>query len=159
VVNTSSGDGAIAPMPMASVYASSKAAVATITECLALQLAAEEGDYAASLFLPGGKGLLATGLWTADRNRPAELTRERPRSTPAVTIEALAEQARAGGYELPLQPLDELAQHLLDGIRARTYLISLNRDTNVATLHDRADRLGRGEVPAELDHGGLLGAR
>jgi NAD(P)-dependent dehydrogenase (short-subunit alcohol dehydrogenase family) len=159
VVNTSSGDGAIAPMPMASVYASSKAAVATITECLAVQLAQEEGDYAASLFLPGGKGLLATGLWTADRNRPPELAREKPRSTPAMTIETLAEQARKGGYELPIQPLDELAQSLLDGVRAGTYCISLNLEDNVATLHDRAARLGRGEVPAELDHGGLLGAR
>ena len=38
VVNTSSGDGAISPMPFASIYASSKAAVAIMTECLAAQL-------------------------------------------------------------------------------------------------------------------------
>ena len=35
VVNTSSGDGPIAPMPSASVYTSSKAAVSVLTECLA----------------------------------------------------------------------------------------------------------------------------
>jgi NAD(P)-dependent dehydrogenase (short-subunit alcohol dehydrogenase family) len=158
VVNTSSGDGAIAPMPAASVYASSKAAVATLTECLALQLAQEDGAYAASLFLPGGRGLLATGLWTADRNRPAELARERPRGTPAITIEVLEEQARQNGYELPIQPLDELARHLLAGVLAGDYLITLNRDTNIDTLRDRADRLERGEIPSALDHGGLLGA-
>ena len=157
VVNTSSGDGAIAPMPMASVYASSKAAVATITECLAIQLAQEPGQYAASLFLPGGKGLLATGLWTADRNRPDHLAREKPRSTAAVTIETLKEMAAKQGRELPIQPLDELAEHLLDGIRAGTYCISMNLEANAATLRERADRFGRGEIPAQLDHGGLLG--
>jgi NAD(P)-dependent dehydrogenase (short-subunit alcohol dehydrogenase family) len=41
VVNTSSGDGGIAPMPAASVYASSKAAVTSLTECLAAQLISE----------------------------------------------------------------------------------------------------------------------
>lgn len=34
VINTSSGDGGISPLPYQSVYASSKAAVSTITECL-----------------------------------------------------------------------------------------------------------------------------
>ena len=38
IVNTSSGDGGIAPMPAASVYAASKAAVTSLTECLASQL-------------------------------------------------------------------------------------------------------------------------
>jgi len=65
VVNTSSGDGAINPLPGASVYAASKAAVATLTECLAAQLAADGARIGVSLFLPGG-GLLDTGLWTAD---------------------------------------------------------------------------------------------
>src|SRR6516165_5394496 len=38
IVNTSSGDGAIGPLPNASIYASSKAAVSILTECLAAQL-------------------------------------------------------------------------------------------------------------------------
>ena len=38
VVNTSSGDGGIAPVPYASVYASSKAAISCFTESLAHQL-------------------------------------------------------------------------------------------------------------------------
>jgi NAD(P)-dependent dehydrogenase (short-subunit alcohol dehydrogenase family) len=43
VVNTSSGDGGIQALPDQSVYASSKAAVSVITECLGAQLAAQEG--------------------------------------------------------------------------------------------------------------------
>src|SRR5436305_1206699 len=38
VINTSSPDGPIAPMPQASVYASTKSAVTTMTECLDAQL-------------------------------------------------------------------------------------------------------------------------
>jgi NAD(P)-dependent dehydrogenase (short-subunit alcohol dehydrogenase family) len=38
VVNTSSMDGGIAPVPYASVYASSKAAISCLTEALAHQL-------------------------------------------------------------------------------------------------------------------------
>src|SRR5262245_40649750 len=96
VVNTSSGDGGIAPMPAASVYAASKAAVTSVTECLAAQLESEGTNLRAAVFYPSG-GLLKTGLWTADRNRPTELARERPRSTPAMTIEQLEERAKQGG--------------------------------------------------------------
>ena len=39
IVNTSSGDGGIAPVPYASVYAASKAAISCFTESLAHQLA------------------------------------------------------------------------------------------------------------------------
>ncbi|HEY7073606.1 MAG TPA: SDR family NAD(P)-dependent oxidoreductase, partial [Acidimicrobiales bacterium] len=83
VINTSSPDGPIAPMPQASVYAATKCAVTCVTECLAAQLAAESGGrLQAAVFYPSGKGLLDTGLWTSDRNRPSELARERLRETP-----------------------------------------------------------------------------
>jgi NAD(P)-dependent dehydrogenase (short-subunit alcohol dehydrogenase family) len=159
VVNTSSGDGAIAPLPTASVYASSKAAVAIITECLAAQLAQEgDGQYAASVFLPGGKGLLATGMWTAERNRPAEFAREKPRPTAATTLEDLKEAAAKAGRELPIQPLDELADSVLDAMLEGTYCISLNLESNVATLRDRVGRLAQGENPTALDHGARFGS-
>ena len=63
VVNTSSMDGGIAPVPYASVYASSKAAISCLTEALAHQLAAA-GHRAA------GRGLLPLGR-TA-RHRPVD---------------------------------------------------------------------------------------
>ncbi len=55
VVNTSSGDGGISPLPSASVYASSKAAVTVLTECLAQQLIAEGTNLRASIFYPVGR--------------------------------------------------------------------------------------------------------
>ena len=50
VINTSSGDGGISPLPDQSVYASSKAAVSILTECLADQLAASDTT---AVLLPG----------------------------------------------------------------------------------------------------------
>ena len=67
VLNTSSGDGGISPLAGQSVYASSKAAISTMTECLAAQLAAEDGGrLRAAIFYPSG-GMLDTGLWTTWR--------------------------------------------------------------------------------------------
>lgn len=156
VINTSSGDGAVTPMPAASVYAASKAAVSTVTECLAAQMRDEGVPIGVSLFLPAGEGLLDTGLWTADRNRPAELARERPRSTPAMTVARLRETAAKAGRELPIQPLDELAESVLDGMRKGTYCITIGLESSTATLRERAERFGRGEIPLGEQHG-ILG--
>jgi NAD(P)-dependent dehydrogenase (short-subunit alcohol dehydrogenase family) len=152
VVNTSSGDGAVAPMPAASVYAASKAAVSILTECLGAQLAEEGHPIAVSLFLPSGKGLLDTGLWTSDRNRPPELAREKPRTTPAMTVATLVESAAKAGKQIPVQPLDELADDVLRGIKAGEYCIMLGRDEAAATLRERAGRFGAGENPTAAGH-------
>ena len=53
VVNTSSGDGGIAPVPYASVYASSKAAITCFTEALAHQFATGETNLQGGRLLPG----------------------------------------------------------------------------------------------------------
>ena len=155
IVNTASTDGAINPMPAASVYAASKAAVATLTECLACQLRQEGADIGVSLFLPSG-GLLDTGLWTADRNRPQELARERPRTTATITVGQLVKQAAEAGRELPLVALDVLAQQVLDGITEGTYLIVGDPRQAVAALHERAQRLMAGLFPTLADDHGIL---
>jgi NAD(P)-dependent dehydrogenase (short-subunit alcohol dehydrogenase family) len=156
VVNTSSSDGAVNPLPGASVYAASKAAVATLTECLATQLAADGARIGVSLFLPGG-GLLDTGLWTADRNRPAELARERPRTTAPVTVSQLVEMAAANGRQLAVQPLDALGDQVVEGIRGDVYCITADLAADVGSLHARADRLGDGKCPTLTGRHGILG--
>ncbi|WP_106401649.1 SDR family NAD(P)-dependent oxidoreductase [Actinocorallia populi] len=155
IVNTSSGDGAVNPLPAASVYAASKAAVSTLTECLAVQLREEAAPIGVSLFLPGG-GLLDTGLWTADRNRPDELARERPRTTPALTVAQLVEMTAAKGGRLPVQPLDELAEQVVEGIRNGAYCITGDLAATAATLRDRADRWSAGLCPTVVDEHGIL---
>lgn len=147
IVNTSSSDGPIAPMPTASVYAASKSAVSTITECLAAQLVEENAPIKASIFYPSG-GLLRTGLWTAERNRPAQLARERPRETAPMTPEALEKMARDAGRELHWQPLDELAELVVAGVKAERFVIMLDLDQAAATLKRRADSMATGDLPS-----------
>ncbi len=115
VVNTSSPDGGIVAMPNAGVYAASKAAVVTLTECLHHQLRTLESRISASVLLPAG-GLLLTGLWTADRNRPADLERERPRSRPGMTAEQFRAHMASQGHDISVMPLEEVASWVVDGV-------------------------------------------
>lgn len=147
VINTSSGDGGISPLPYQSVYASSKAAVSIITECLGAQLMSEETNVRATLFYPSG-GVLDTGIWTTDRNRPADLAREKPYA-PVPTVEDFKEAAAAVGHELQFQDLDELAQYLLQGIREQRFIVMINVHEAEETLTDRAQRYGRSELPID----------
>ncbi|GAB2842740.1 SDR family NAD(P)-dependent oxidoreductase [Actinocorallia aurea] len=146
VVNTASADGAVNPLPDASVYAASKAAVATLTECLAARLEAEGAPLGVSLFLPGG-GVLDTGLWTADRNRPSDLARERPRARPGMTVRQFQALMAERGAELALRPLDELAAELLEGVLKGVYCVTDDLGDAAAQLHARADLLAQGRHP------------
>ncbi len=148
VINTSSGDGGVSPLPYQSVYASSKAAVSCLTECLAAQFQTENTKLGASIFYPSG-GLLDTGIWTTDRNRPADLAREKPYA-PVPTVQDFKKAAAAAGMDLPLQDLDELARYCLQGIREQRFVIMIGLEHAEATLLDRAGRIGRAELPINL---------
>ncbi len=148
VINTSSGDGGVSPLPYQSVYASSKAAVSCITECLGAQLETEGTMLGASIFYPSG-GLLDTGIWTTDRNRPIDLAREKPYD-PVPTVQDFQKAAAAAGMELPVQDLDELARFCLQGIREQRFVIMIGLADAEATLQDRAARIGRGDLPVDL---------
>jgi len=148
VINTSSGDGGVSPLPYQSVYAASKAAVSCLTECLAAQLLTEETKLGASIFYPSG-GLLDTGIWTTDRNRPADLAREKPYA-PVPTVQDFKIAAEAAGMELPIQDLDELARYCLQGVREQRFIIMIGLESAEATLLDRAGRIGRAELPINL---------
>ncbi len=146
VMNTSSGDGGIAPLAGQSVYAASKAAVSILTECLDAQLAAES-KLRAAIFYPSG-GMLATGIWTTKRNRPDELARESPVPDGSeTTFEDFMAGMKAAGIELPVQDLDELAQHALDGIKRGDFVIMIRREEMEQQLIDRARKLAAGENP------------
>ena len=78
VVNTSSGNGAFSPLMSGTIYASTKAAVVTITECLWGSLRAIDAKVSASVMLPSTRtpGMLKTGIWRPGRNRPAEFAHD-----------------------------------------------------------------------------------
>ncbi|MEM1111174.1 MAG: SDR family NAD(P)-dependent oxidoreductase [Pseudomonadota bacterium] len=147
IINTSSGDGGISPLPYQSVYASSKAAVSCISECLAAQLQSEGTKLGASIFYPSG-GLLDTGIWTTDRNRPADLARERPYD-PVPTVQDFKVAAKAAGMELEFQDLDELARYCLQGVKDQRFVIMIRVEEAQATLEERASRIGRADLPID----------
>jgi NAD(P)-dependent dehydrogenase (short-subunit alcohol dehydrogenase family) len=114
VVNTSSGNGGISPLPSTPQYAATKAAVVTITECLYGQLA--DTPLSASVLFPGPH-MLRTGLFESWRSRPERFAKTRPRQTPYTTVEALEEQMRTAGVDIAYTEPADVAAATLDGIR------------------------------------------
>jgi NAD(P)-dependent dehydrogenase (short-subunit alcohol dehydrogenase family) len=152
VVATSSGDGGVAPVPYASVYAASKAAVSCFIESVAHQLRTVEAPVNAHVFYPGG-GLLDTGLWTAARNRPAELERVRPRPpAPGTTFAEFRAQLEAAGLPAKVVDLNWLGTKVLEDLDERRYILGPDADRFGSLLHDRADAIAKGELPPTLLH-------
>jgi NAD(P)-dependent dehydrogenase (short-subunit alcohol dehydrogenase family) len=153
VVNTSSGDGGFAPVPMASVYASSKAAVSCLTEALHHQLVTDGTRLGASVFYPSG-GLMNTGLFNSHRNRPPELERIlRPARRSSMTFDELKARLEAAGRDVTVADLDDLGRFVVAGAADRRYVIARDLDDTVDLLHRRAEAIGRFEVPPHHDMG------
>jgi len=147
IVNTSSGDGGIAPVPYASVYAASKAAVTCLTEAFAHQLHDSGANVRAAVFYPSG-GLLDTGLWTAQRNRPQELARVKPRPpAPGTSFEEFREHLRSIGKNAEVMDLLELGRFVVRGVKGGAFVIHWNLEEVGELLHARADAIGKGELP------------
>ena len=153
VVNTSSGDGGFAPVPMASVYASSKAAVSCLTEALHHQLVTDGTRLGASVFYPSG-GLMNTGLFNSHRNRPPELERIlRPARRSSMTFDELKARLEAAGRDVTVADLDDLGRFVVAGAADRRYVIARDLADTVDLLHRRAEAIGRFEVPPHHDMG------
>jgi len=147
IVNTSSGDGGIAPVPYASVYAASKAAISCFTEALAHQLRDNKTNLLAAACYPSG-GLLDTGLWTAQRNRPADLQRQHEHAPgPVVTFEQFRDRLRAAGMNADLADLNELGRFVVSEVKKDSYVIGHDLDRAGELLHARADAIGSAELP------------
>lgn len=147
IINTSSGDGGFAPVPIASVYAASKAAVSCFTEALHLNLVSERTALRASVFYPSG-GLLRTGLFTASRNRPEHLQRQGAGTgRTSMTFDQMKDMLAKGGRDVTEADLDELGDFVVDETAARRFIIARNLDGTVDLLHRRADAIGQRLVP------------
>jgi NAD(P)-dependent dehydrogenase (short-subunit alcohol dehydrogenase family) len=147
IVNTSSGDGGFAPVPRAAVYASSKAAISCLTEALAHQLIDAGTNLRASVFYPSG-GLLDTGLYTAVRNRPAELARvHQPESKRSMSFAELKSALERGGRDVRVMDLDVLGRYVVVGVKEDRFIIAHDLDRTADLLHRRADAIARGELP------------
>jgi NAD(P)-dependent dehydrogenase (short-subunit alcohol dehydrogenase family) len=152
VVATSSGDGGVAPVPYASVYAASKASVSCFIEAVAHQLRKVQAPVNAHVFYPGG-GLLDTGLWTAARNRPVELERVRPRiAAPGTTFAEFKAQLEAAGLPSEVVDLDWLGMKVLEDLDEGHYVLGPDAERFGGLLHARADAIANRELPPTLLH-------
>ena len=116
VVNTSSGNGGVSPLPGTPIYATTKAAVVTITECLYAQLQSVGAPIGASVLYPGPK-MLRTGLFSSWRNRPPELANPTPRTTPPTTIESFEKRMADAGVTVDYTPVEEVAERVIAAVR------------------------------------------
>jgi|TARA_Y100000768_G_scaffold234089_1_gene176928 NAD(P)-dependent dehydrogenase (short-subunit alcohol dehydrogenase family) len=153
VINTSSGDGGFAPVPMASVYASSKAAVSCFTEALNHQLLSETNNMAASVFYPSG-GLMNTGLFTSQRNRPEELQRVRGGTgRKSMSFDELKDLLEKAGRDVNVADLDELGSFVVQATHERRFIIGRDLESTVELLHRRADAISTFQCPPHHDMG------
>lgn len=122
VVNTSSGNGGIAPLTATPIYALTKSAVVTLSESLYAQLAGVGARVGASVLFPGPH-MLRTGLFESWRNRPAERANATPRATPPTTIESFEKRMADAGVELTYTPVEDVAEQVATAVVDGTFWI------------------------------------
>jgi NAD(P)-dependent dehydrogenase (short-subunit alcohol dehydrogenase family) len=142
VVNTTSGNGGFTPLINSAVYATTKAAVTTITECLWGQLKEVGARVGASLLYPSTHtpGMLNTGIWRPGANRPERY--DRPGAPPQEGRDALGEYQRRmdeAGLPIVFAPLSEVADLCFEGIRDDVFWITAPSEVQQAKIRARAD--------------------
>ena len=147
VINTSSGDGGFAPVPTASVYAASKAAVSCFTEALHHNLVMEDTQLRASVFYPAG-GLQRTGLFTAQRNRPEHLQRVgEATGRKSMSFDEMKGMLEKAGRDVKEADLDAQGDFVVQATIDRRYIITMDLRDTVDLLHRRADAIAGFDVP------------
>jgi NAD(P)-dependent dehydrogenase (short-subunit alcohol dehydrogenase family) len=141
VVNTTSGNGGFTPLINSAVYATTKAAVTTLTECLWGQLRESGSKVSASLLYPSTRtpGMLNTGIWRPGANRPERY--DRPGAPPKEGRDSLTlflDRAKAAGQEVVFAPLEEVADICFEGIKNDTFWITVPNPMTSGKIQARA---------------------
>jgi NAD(P)-dependent dehydrogenase (short-subunit alcohol dehydrogenase family) len=141
VVNTSSSNGTFYPLYNSAIYATTKSAVTTITECLWGQLRSIDSEVSASLLLPSTRtrGILNTGIFRPGRNRPERYARpgqSGPEGRDALT--PFLESMEAAGEGIKYAPLEEVAELALEGILEDRFWITVPSDRSAEMIDARA---------------------
>ncbi len=138
VVNTSSGNGGVAPMRGLPIYAASKAAVTQISECLWGQLEAVTDKVGVSVLFPGPRAL-DTGLWSAERNRPSDLPQSTHRATQS--FEGLKRHMSEAGVPFAETRLEDVAAFAVQGIRDKRFWLLPDNERSDQTIRTRAESM------------------
>lgn len=143
VVNTSSGNGGISSLPTTPIYASSKAAVTSLTEVLHAQFLMEKAKLQAHLLFPGPH-LVNTNILNSDRLRTDEYRIDGQAPAAYVDMKALAQSA---GVEFKLTEPEEVAEMALDGIREGRFWILSKLGKSDENLRTRTQSILERENP------------
>jgi NAD(P)-dependent dehydrogenase (short-subunit alcohol dehydrogenase family) len=140
VVNTSSGNGGIAPLPSTAIYATTKSAVVTLSEVLWAQLRQAGASVSASVLFPGPH-VLRTGLFESWRNRPPEYANPGPPAKAPTTIESFERAMKEAGVDLVYTPVEEVAGRVVDAVLADRFWILPESERTDAQIRARADSM------------------
>jgi len=137
VVNTSSGNGGVAPLPSTPIYALTKSAVVTLSESLYAQLRSVDAAVSASVLFPG-PNVLRTGLFTSWRNRPDKYQNPgEPKRTPT-TIESFEKSLADRGIVFDYTPTEEVAGRVVDAVRTDQFWILPESDRTDSQIRARS---------------------
>jgi NAD(P)-dependent dehydrogenase (short-subunit alcohol dehydrogenase family) len=150
VVNTSSGNGGISPLTSTAIYATTKAAVTTLTEVLWGQLRSIDSRIGVSVLFPGPK-VLRTGLLESSSRRPEKWANAEPRKTPYTTIESFEARMRAAGIEPDYTPVESVAEETIDAIRENRFWILPTSARTDDRIRARADSMLERSAPTYLE--------
>ena len=153
VVNSTSSNGGFTPLVNSAIYATTKAAVTTLTECLWGQLRQIDSKVGASLLYPSARtpGMLNTGIWRPGANRPKKY--DRPGAPPREGrdgLSAFLERAKAAGMEVEFAPLEEVADICFAGIKNDTFWITVPSKEQSERIMDRATSQMKQTAPEYL---------
>lgn len=130
IVNTASLAGLVAG-PGIGPYNAAKYGVVAISETLAAELAAEDSQVGVSVLCPG---LVRTNIFTSQRNRPAELRNDKPKTAARAANQQITDALLAEGVDP-----STVAAKVFDAIRANRFWII----THPEYLPSVADRFAR----------------
>lgn len=150
IVNTSSGNGGIAPLTSTAIYATTKAAVTTFTEVLYGQLRSVDSRIGVSVLFPGPK-VLRTGLLESASKRPGQWANDAPRTTPYTTIESFEARMRAAGIEPDYTPVEAVAEEAFTAIRENRFWILPASERTDAKIRARAQSMLERSAPTYLE--------
>lgn len=150
IVNTSSGNGGLFPIPTSPTYAVAKAAVTTYSECLWGQLRAAGSKIGVSVLFPTGysPGLLNTGIWN-QRERPAEYASTNPRPLRR-GLDVFMEKAKEEGRDVRFTPLEEVADQVVVGVTTDQFWLHVPSETSDQKLKERYESIVERRPPTYL---------
>ncbi len=146
VVNTSSGNGGLFPLPTTPIYATTKAAVTCVSEVLHHQLQMARAKLKAGVLFPGPH-IVNTRIFESARNRPLDLPMETDPDRPPPTLADIKTMAKQVGVDLAVTEPAEVAEFAFSAIREdRFWLLPPSKDVD-ARIRGRLESILERRTP------------